>query len=139
MIDPYKEHYYALLGGHRFRAALTVDPNVVDLYRSDGNPPMPGFEKVAPDIYIRHTPLVEVDSVHGVEWLAEYRGEPFKVTADRGENLLLYYLGGSEPKARELGLDVEERFAATGVIPKTEIQNLREVDTVVWPVEAVEK
>jgi hypothetical protein len=137
--DPYAEHYYAVLGGRRFRAALTVDPNVVDLYWRDDDPPMPGFEKVAPNVYIRHTPLAEVDSVHRVGWLADYRGEPFKVTADRGESLLLYYLGGSEPKARELGLDVEERFVATGVIPKAEIQNLREVDTVVWPEEAAEK
>ena len=137
MTDPYKQRYYSLVGGLQFHTAMTVDPNIVDLYWRDDNPPMSGFEKVAPAVYIRHTPLAEVDSVHRVEWFAEYRGEPFKVTADRGDSLLLYYLGGSEPKARELGLDVEERFVATGVIPKTEIHNLREVDTVVWPEEVV--
>jgi hypothetical protein len=84
-------------------------------------------------VAIRNTPLTDVDSVHRVELFAEYRGEPFKVTADRGDSLLLYYLGGSEPKARELGLNVEERFVATGVVPKSEIENLREVDTVIWP------
>jgi len=58
---------------------------------------------------------------------------PFKVTADRGDRLLLYYLGGSGPKARELGLTVEGRSVASGVIPKSEIENPREVDTVIWP------
>ncbi|MEV6611856.1 hypothetical protein [Kutzneria sp. NPDC051319] len=133
MTDQYKQRYYALVGGRQFHTALTVDPDFVDLYWYDDNPPLPGFEKVTPVIAIRHTPLTEVDSVHQVEWFAEYRGEPFKVTADRGDSLLLYYLGGNEPKARELGLDVEERLIATGVIPKSEIENLREVDTVIWP------
>ena len=100
MTDPYKHHYYSLIGGRHFHTAMTGDPKVVDLYWHNESPPMPGFEKVAPNIYIRHTPLSEVDSVHRVEWYAEYRGEPFKVTADRGDSLLLYYLGGSEPKAR---------------------------------------
>ena len=133
MNDQYKQRYYSVVGGQRFHTAMTVDPDVVDLYWYDENPPMSGFEKVVKDIYIRHTPLSDVDSVHRVEWYAEYRGEPFKVTADRGDSLLLYYLGGSEPKARELGLDVEERFVATGVIPKSDIDNLREVDTIIWP------
>jgi hypothetical protein len=131
--DPYKQRYYSLRGGRQFRTAMTVDPDVVDLYWYDDNPPLPGFEKIAPNIYIRHTPLSEVDSVHRVEWFAEYRGEPFKVTADRRDRLLLYYLGGGEPKACELGLDVEERFVATGLIAKSDVENLREVDTVVWP------
>ncbi|MFC0429497.1 hypothetical protein [Kutzneria buriramensis] len=137
MTDLYEQRYYSLLGGRQFRTAMTVDPDVVDLYWYDDNPPLTGFEKVAPNIYIRHTPLVEVDSVHRVEWFAEYRGEPFKVTAGRGDRLLLYYLGGSEPKTRELGLDVEERFVATGLIAKSDVENLREVDTVVWPEEKV--
>lgn len=138
MTDQYRQHYYTVIGDRRFRTAMTIDPDVVDLYWYDENPPMSGFEKVAPNIYIRHTPILEVDHVHRVEWYAEYRGEPFKVTADRGDSLLLYYLGGSEPKARELGLDIEERFVATGLISKSDIENLREVDTVVWPEEEVE-
>ena len=133
MTDQYKQRYYSQVGGRQFHTVLTVDPDAVDLYWYDDNPPMQGFEKVAQGIYVRRTPLSQVDSVHRVEWYAEYRGEPFKVTADRGDSLLLYYLGGSEPEARELGLDVEERFVATGVILKSDIENLREVDTVIWP------
>jgi len=133
LTDQYEERYYSSIAGRQFDTALTVDPDIIDIYWYDDNPPLPGFEKVTPTIAIRHTPLTEVDSVHRVEWFAEYRGEPFKVTADRGDSLLLYYLGGSEPKARELGLNIEERFVATGVIPKSEIENLREVDTVIWP------
>jgi hypothetical protein len=136
--DQYKQRYYSLVGGCQFHTALTVDPDIVDLYWRDGSPPISGFEKVAPNIYIRRTSLSEVDSVHRVEWFADYRDEPFKVTADRGDSLLLYYLGGSEPKARELGLDIEERFVATGVIPKSDIETLREVDAVIWPLVEVD-
>ena len=132
MVDQYKQRYYAVIGDRQFHAAMTVDPAVVDLYWYDDNPPFSGFEQIMPTVYMRHTPLSEVDSIHSVQWYAEYRGEPFKVTADRGTGLLLYYMGGKESEARELGLDVQERFVATGVIPKNEIENLREVDTVVW-------
>ena len=49
MTDPYKQRYYALVGGRQFHAAMTVDPNIVALYWRDENPPLSGFEKVAPN------------------------------------------------------------------------------------------
>jgi hypothetical protein len=122
-----------MVGGQRFHTALTVDPDVVDLYWFNDNPPMPDFEKQAPNLYIRPTPVSEVDTVHHGEWRCEYRGEPFLVTGEDGDRLAVYYLGGNELKARELGLTVEERFVATGKLPKTDVDHLREVTTQIWP------
>ncbi|GAA3439689.1 hypothetical protein [Kutzneria kofuensis] len=133
MADSHGQYYFSVVGGRKFRTALTVDPDVVDLYWFDDNPPMVGFEKYAPDLYIRHTPISETCGVYRVEWRCEYRNEPFLVTGEDADSLLVYYLGRSEPKARELGLTIEERFVATGKFPKSEVENLREVTTQVWP------
>ena len=136
MTDSYEQYYYSMVDGRKFETALTVDPDVIDIYWFDDDPPMVGFEKYAPDLYIRHTPIAESAGVFRVEWRCEYRGEPFMVTGSEGDSLWVYYLGGSEPKARELGLTIEERFVATGKFPKSEVENLRKVTTQVWPYEA---
>jgi hypothetical protein len=121
--------YVAVLGGQEFDAIMTNEPNVVDLYWEGEDPPIDGFEVDAPGFLVRHTPPVELDALYQVQWYCEYRGEPFKVQTDLGDKLVLYYLGGNINKAHELGLRIEELLVATGVVPRCEVVNLREVRT----------
>ncbi|AHH93631.1 hypothetical protein GCM10010174_30250 [Kutzneria viridogrisea] len=127
------EDYFAVMGGQRYEAALTSEPDCVDLYWDGPNPPVEGFEVDVPGSYIRHTPLSEVEGVYRRAWYCDYKGEPFKVTSDLGDKLALYYLGGNEFRAREIGLEIQEKFVAVGVAPRNEVQNLHEVVTQIWP------
>jgi hypothetical protein len=128
--------YVAVLGGREYEANLTVDDDVVDLYWENGEPPIAGFVADEPGFYIRPTRQVDLDYLYEIEWYCEYRGEPFKVQTDYGDELSLYYLGGDINKARELGLSIEEPLVAVGVVPRDQVENLREVRTRLWPREA---
>jgi hypothetical protein len=77
--------------------------------------------------------LEELESLSLVEWRCEYRGGPFIVNGEDGDYLGVTYVGDSETRARELGMNVVERFVATGEIPKSEAENLREVKKRYWP------
>jgi hypothetical protein len=130
-----KQHYEAVMGGRAYRATRTQDPEVVNLRWTGSEPPVAGFVQTSPDAYKLSVHLGELESLSFVEWRCEYRGEPFVVNGVDGDNLDVTYVGDSETRARELGMDVRERFVATGEIPKDEAVNLREVRRQVWPSE----
>jgi hypothetical protein len=129
----FKQHYEAVMAGRTYRATRTQDPEVVNLRWSGSEPPAAGFLQTVPGAYKLSVRLDELESLSLVEWRCEYGGEPFVVNSEDGDNLDVTYAGDSETKARELGLDVHERFVATGEIPKSEAENLREVRRQVWP------
>lgn len=128
-----KQHYEAVLGGRVYRATRTQDPDVVNLRWTGSESPAAGFVQTAPGAYKMSVRLEELESLSLVEWRCEYRGEPFVVNGEDGDSLDVTYVGDSETKARELGMDVRERFVATGEIPRSEAVNLREVKKRYWP------
>jgi hypothetical protein len=125
--------YIALLGGREIEAHPMNDRSMVELYWRDGAAPFDGFEEVLPGLSRRVVREDELDALYKVELYCEYRGEPFKVQRDRGDELLLYYLGGDINKARELGLSIPEPLVAVGTFPRGEVENLREVRKQIWP------
>ncbi|WP_211764282.1 hypothetical protein [Kutzneria sp. CA-103260] len=125
--------YLAVMGGREYEANLTMDDDVVELYWQGGEPPILGFELEGPNFYVRLTPRVDLDYLFDSEWYCEYKGEPFKVQTDYGNELSLHYLGGNINKAQELGLSIEEPLVAVGVVPRKDVENLREVRTQLWP------
>jgi hypothetical protein len=128
-----KQHYEAVLGGRTYRATRTQDPEVVNLRWIGSEPPVGGFVQTVPGAFKLSVRLSDLESLSLVEWRCEYDGEPFLVNGEDGDNLDVTYVGDSETKARELGMDVHERFVATGEIPKSKAVNLREVRRQVWP------
>ena len=125
--------YVATVGGYEFEAHPTVTPGVVDLYWDGDRPPVDGFEVESPGVYVRHAQKSDLDSLYNIKYYCDYRGEPFKVNADYGDRLSLYYLGGDINKARELGLSIEEPLVATTVVSRDEVENFREERTQLWP------
>lgn len=109
------------------------DRTMVELYWRDGKPPTDGFEEVVPGLLRRVVREEDLDALFKTEMYCEYRGEPFKVQRDRGDELLLYYVGGDINKAHELGLSITEPLVAVGVFPRSEVDNLREVRKQIWP------
>jgi hypothetical protein len=127
--------YVASAQGVDFEAVLTNDPDAVDLIWRGQAPSISGFEEVAPEIYVRHVALSELDSVRRIQWRCEYQGEPFIVSADRGDNLLISYAGRNFQKAATLGLRVEDRDYIVGLVPRSDVSNLRKVEKRIWPAE----
>ena len=125
--------YIALFGGREIEAHPMNDRSMVELYWRDGAAPFDGFEEVVPGLLRRVVREDELDALYKVDMYCEYRGEPFKVQRDRGDELLLYYLGGDINKARELGLSIPEPLVAVGTFPRGEVENLREVRKQIWP------
>ena len=121
------------LQGVDFEAVLTNDHEVIDLIWRGTPPPATGFEEVAPQIYVRHTERSVLDSLRRIQWWCEYQGEPFIVTADRGDQLLVSYAGLNFQKAQTLGLHVEERDSIVGLVPKSDVSDLRKVEKQLWP------
>ena len=125
--------YVASMQAVDFEAVLTGDREVVDLVWRGDVPPVAGFEEVAPRIYVRHAALSELSSLRRVQWWCDYKGEPFIVTADRGDDLLVSYAGMDFQKAQTMGLRVEDRDSIIGLIPKSGVSDLRKVEKQIWP------
>ncbi|MFI9381109.1 hypothetical protein [Kutzneria sp. NPDC052558] len=128
-----KSYYEAIVGGRAYRATRTQDPAVVNLRWTGPGVPDSGFVRSPAGSYKKSVRLDELDSLSLVEWRCEYRGEPFVVNGEDGGMLFVSYVGDSETRARELGMNVVERFVADGEIPKSEVENLREVRKQYWP------
>ncbi|GAA3439687.1 hypothetical protein [Kutzneria kofuensis] len=125
--------YVAYLHGHEYEAALTQDPNVVDLYSEGESPSDERFTELAPGIRTRSVRLDELDVLYNVEWYCEYKGHPFIVDTDLGDRLAVQYVGGDISVAESLGLKIQEPLVATGVFPRDQVDNLREVRRQIWP------
>ena len=93
----------------------------------------PRFTKTATGSHKMPVRLEELESLSLVEWRCEYSGETFVVNDEDSDKPYVTYAGESETRARELGMNVVERFVATGEIPKDASENLREVRKQYWP------
>lgn len=129
-----KPGHFARLQGIDFEAALTNDPDVVDLYWRGENAPISGFEQLVPGILWRHVDISSVDFVVHVSWVCDYRGEPFLVVDEQGESLVLDYNGDNFQKLAEMGFTMLDKFEfATVTVSRSDVQNLRRVERTVWP------
>ena len=125
--------YVATLQGVDFEAVLTNDQDMIDLVWRGDAPAVAGFEEVAPGIYVRRVALSELETLRRIQWWCEYQGEPFIVTADRGDKLLVSYAGVNYRKAATLGLHVEDRYSIVGLIARSDASDLRKVEEQIWP------
>ncbi len=121
------------MGGHTYRATRTQDPTVVNLRWTGSSPPDPRFTETVSGSYKLSVRLEDLESLSLVEWRCEYGGEPFIVNDEDGDKLYVSYVGESETRARELGMNVVERFVANGELPKGAVENLREERRQYWP------
>jgi hypothetical protein len=94
--------------------------------RLRGTGPAEGFTEVAPGVFVRPVPAGECDEVLFAVTAGEWRGAPCQVRDERGAELLVEYVGGLLPVARELGLDRVERGVHRGWVPRDEVRDLRE-------------
>jgi len=129
-----KPGHYARMQGVEFEAALTNDPGVVNLYWRGENPPISGFEPLAPGILVCRIDITRLDSVAHVRWVCEYLGEPFVVVGGGDDVLELDYDGDNFQKVAELGLTMVDKFEfATVTVSRSKVQNLHRVERAVWP------
>lgn len=125
--------YIAVFDRLEFEAHPMNDRSMVELYWRGDNPPIDGFEEVVHGLSRRVVAEADLQALYKTELYCEYRDESFKVQRDRKDELLLYYLGGDVNKAVELGLTLEEPPVAIGIVPRKDVENLREVRVQLWP------
>ncbi|MEV4566425.1 hypothetical protein AB0K12_21890 [Nonomuraea sp. NPDC049419] len=103
------------------------EPHALELWvRLRSEEALDGFEEVEPGCHVRTVPVTECESLHFVTVVCRWRDEPFQVHDERDGLLLLEYLGGSAPRARDLGLERVERGVWRAWAPRSEVTELRE-------------
>jgi hypothetical protein len=108
--------YFGYLNGHEYQVVMTQDPDVVKLLSRDVEPADGDFVERRPGVWVRQVRLEELDGLYDVTLHCEYKGHPFVVTADLGDDLGVQYVGGDIRVARELGLSIDEPLVATGFV-----------------------
>jgi hypothetical protein len=125
--------YVGYLNGHEYQAAMTQDPDIVKLLSRGVEPVDRDFVERRPGLWVRQVRLDELDGLYDVTLRCEYKGHPFIVTADLGDELGVQYIGGDIRVAEALGLSIDEPLVATGSFARNQVENLREVRRQVWP------
>jgi hypothetical protein len=128
----------ASLNGHDYDASFTQNPNEVVLVWRGNPPPDGGFSEPVPGVYRKFVELNQLDRMYESEWRFTYQGEPFVVSVEGDGYLVGDYVGDSESRARELGLDITEKLVARGRVPREAAEDLREVRRQIWPVGDIE-
>lgn len=108
-----------------YRAAVDPRPDAlfIRLYRST---PADGFDKIRPDHYVRVVPTAGCTEIRYITTVCNWRGAPFQVHDERRNELLVEYVGGQVPIARQLGLPRVERGVYRAWIPRADVTGLRE-------------
>jgi hypothetical protein len=88
--------------------------------------PAEGFDEVAPGWFVRPVPAAECGEAVFVTTVCEWRGEPFQVYGEDGDDLLLEYTGGRVTVAARLGLERAERGVHRCRVPRHEVEALRQ-------------
>ncbi|MEU9832563.1 hypothetical protein AB0D67_13625 [Streptosporangium sp. NPDC048047] len=117
--------YRARWRGTEYAASPDPRPDAVWV-RLRVTEPAEGFEEVEPGCFVRPVPAGECESISFVTTVCEWRGAPFQVRDRHGDTLLLEYVGGLLPVARELELERIERGVHRRWVPGHEVTDLRE-------------
>ena len=120
--------YLARFEGDEYTATLfTGYPEETDiavhLHRDSA---APQFEGVTSELYVRQVSLQDCEVVSFVRTVCQWRSEPFVVAQERGNELLIEYVGGSYLTATELGLERVERGVYRTWVPHDEIRGMRQ-------------
>jgi hypothetical protein len=121
------------LNGNEYEAAFTQKPDEVVLVWKGTAPPDGGFSEPVPGVHRKFVELQQLDYMYESEWRFSYQGEPFVVSKEGEGYLVADYIGDSERRAREIGLDVVDKLVARGRVPRSEVEDLREVRRQIWP------
>jgi hypothetical protein len=88
-----------------------------------------GFEQVNPNLYVRVVPAADCETILFVTTVCQWRGAPFQVHDERGDELLLEYTGGEVPTAQRLGLQRIERGVYRRWVQRADVRELQESQT----------
>lgn len=100
----------------------STDGVAVRLYRSD---PAPGFEPVSPGRFVRGVALADLELLAYEHTLCTWRGQPFKILAERDGWYRVEYLGGRSPLADALGLERMDRGVYQGWAAPRDVSDVR--------------
>lgn len=89
--------------------------------------PGDGFERLEDDLYVRVVPAAECAWVRHVITVCVWRGAPFRVCAEREEELLVEYVGAQLTEAKRLDLDRMDRGVHRLWVPRAEVTELQEL------------
>ena len=117
--------YRARWRGDEYPAAVDPQPDqlFIRLYREG---PTDGFDEIAPDRYVRTVPATECETVLHVTTVCEWRGTPFQLIDERGDELAAGVHRWAGPGGKRLGLRRVERGVYRAVVPRAEVRGLRE-------------
>ncbi|WP_250562998.1 SseB family protein [Sphaerisporangium fuscum] len=117
--------YRARVAGVEYQAS--PDPRTDGLWvRLRAFEPADGFEELEPGRFVRTLPAAECEEVAFVTMAGEWRGAPCQVHGARDGKLLVEYVGGLLPVARDLGMERVERGVYRAWVPREEVLGLRE-------------
>ncbi len=88
--------------------------------------PTDGFDEVAAGVHVRPVPPGECTGAVFATMVGRWRGEPVQVHGERGDQLVVEYLGGRVPTARAVGFDRVERGVWRARVPRAEVADLSE-------------
>jgi hypothetical protein len=87
--------------------------------------PVPGFEQIAPDRYLRVVPAAELTDFYYAVTSCTWRGQPFHVIGEQGSWLRVEY-SGELPPPRDLPLEQFDRDVYQGWAKRSEADGLTE-------------
>ncbi|MEV4470063.1 hypothetical protein [Nonomuraea sp. NPDC049504] len=89
--------------------------------------PAAGFERLADDLYVRPVPAAECAWVRHVITVCTWRDAPFRLCAQRGDKVLIEYVGAQVTVAKELDLDRIDRGVHRLWVPRAEVAEVQEL------------
>lgn len=89
--------------------------------------PAEGFERLEDDLYVRAVPAAECAWVRHVIIVCMWRSAPFRVCAERQDELLVEYIGAQVTVAKALDLDRIDRGVHRLWVRRSEVSELQEL------------
>lgn len=116
-----RDGYFAVLAGVEYEASS--DGRMIRLYCDT---PVEGFEQIGPDRYRRVVTPAELDRMVYVCTVGTWHGEPVKLLGVQDDLVLVEYLGGRAPVARDLGLAMVDRGVYQAWVPVAQVADVHE-------------
>jgi hypothetical protein len=115
-----RDGYFARWHDREYEASPDTDR--ARLYTAE---PVPGFEQIAPNRYLRVVPAAELADFYYAFTSCVWQGQPFRVIGEQGSWLRVEYTGDLPPAA-ELRLEPFDRDVYQGWARRGDVSDLRE-------------